>query len=942
MSFYRPIYDCLRGTVNEPRRTALVLQSRAAGRRLLAALAVHCGPLLGAEAETPFSLAAEVCGERLGGKGAPRLMNDDEAAELLLECVLRAQGTFSGTNAGSLPAARELYRNLLELELEDIPPLTRPGKQADLQALREAYAAKKRKENCLDRGDLFTLALEEAPSKPKRRVVTFPTQRFSARERALLEALAQEGRVETVPLPAPMGCPLPGLGEAGLVWADPLEKRTPRNTRLVNCMGMEVEVEQVFRDILEKGYPLETCAVVYGSGSYTSLLYEAAGRWGAPVSMSSGIPMEQTRLSAALRLLTDLHRRFFDAELIRRLLTQLGCLSTAEGYMSKAERREKGLVFAGGKHLAANLLSYRVGWGDRNQYLGFLPVFRKDLEKLKDEDRKQDYLAKSEIWEKWLEDVFCLAEGKADLESQKNAMLRFLASCSHVEAAERAAVSAAVEAVRHVRSIPTGERLADWLSSLLQGRSIMAENAVPGKLFCLPLSQGRLACREHVYVLGLGHDAFSDSRESAVLLDGERQALSPALRLGRNAGREKLARFGELLLWHEGELILSYPGYDADRHMTLECARLLARLRDERHCPVTVRGYLPEAPRTAADELLLEEHTRRKALPDPNPGQAKPAALSPEKPFGDWMREREFSPSAIESALRCPLSFYLPYVLGVRKQESPKWQANRWLESNKRGTLVHSVLENYYAALRAEPNLAPRDREALLDREFDRCWADTLKRNPPPPFQAVQEEEKALMQRMIRSAVEWTTAQDRTVLRTEQKFGKGEGLPVTLDLGSRKLRLMGTIDRVDLCTDKDTGEQHYAILDYKTGSTRRHEEQAEYHVQHYLYAEAERLLSAGEIDPMEAGYLMLADEEVAYFSADEAACSRAKQAVTAMLERLEQEDTAMTPLPWVVKDGVLVDLDAEGQQEAVKGCRSYCDYRGLCPLITKAGNGGNG
>lgn len=224
-----------------------------------------------------------------------------------MSCVYEADGTFTKDSAGSLGAARELYRTLLELE--QLPVLTEPGKQADLQKLREAYAARKKEERCLDRADLFALAIREAAALPHLRIVTLPTLRFTAQERALLDALSGGG-CELVPLSAPTGFALPHLPTEGLNYANPLTLRNPGNTRIENCMGVDVEMDRVFRDILEKGYPLDSCAVAFCSGSYAPLVYEAAGRWGLPVSMSSGIPYEQTRLSGALHLLSDLRRRF--------------------------------------------------------------------------------------------------------------------------------------------------------------------------------------------------------------------------------------------------------------------------------------------------------------------------------------------------------------------------------------------------------------------------------------------------------------------------------------------------------------------------------------------------------------------------------------------------------------------------------------------------------
>lgn len=939
MSFYETIYDTLRAQDENaaPRVTALVLQSRAAGRRLLAALAAHCGALIGVSAETPYSLAADVCAEALSAPGAPRLMDDDEAAELLLTCIYKANGTFTGESAGSPAAARELYRTLTELELEQIPSLTEPGKQADLQALREAYAAEKENRNCIDRADLFALAIKDAPKHPVR-VVTLPTLRFSAQERKLLAAL-NGAEPEIVPLAVPAGFRMPGVELDGLPASDPLQNRNAANTRIVNCMGVDVEVDRVFRDILDKQYPPDSCAVVYCSGSYVPLLYEAAGCWGVPVSMSSGIPIEQTRLCAALRRLAELPRRFYDAERIRELLTQYGCLSIATPYCDRETMDTASLHSAGAGHLAAALRDYRVGWGDKAKYMDFIARYREAVsanDKL-EQKQKDAYLAQSEIWRAWLEDVFLLTDSKyKGLETQRAAMLRFLDSFTKRAAAERSAVAAAADAARHVRSIPSGETLLAWLNHLLFERSVLAENACPGKLFCLPIRQGYLACREHIYVLGLGHDVFSDARESAVLLDDERRALSPSLTPGSAAGKEKLFRFEELLLHHDGDLILSYPGYDCARQQALEDAQALEQVKKALGLTPEKSSYIPDKPRFACDDMITLERTETAGLPVfPGDGEME---LKDVPSFADWLRDYEFSPSSVEAALRCPFVFYIRYVLGARKDTLPRWRMDRWLESNARGTAVHDVLDRYYTALRENPSLNTKAaQDAKLEEIFKARWEQCVRENPPEYAKAVVDREETVQRAMVRAAVEWTEAQKRDVIETEQTFG-GDGPKVELTLGKHKMNLLGKIDRLDLC-GAQTPQAHYAVLDYKTGDPERQEKNKDYHLQHYLYAEAERAISNGAVDPKEAGYLMLAGEEAVYLKADEADNKNAAAVVEALLDQIETEETCLEALPWLARDGELIDLNDNVMGDARLGlwkdCDRFCVYREICPIRTE-------
>ena len=85
MDWLKQLYEEFRRSM--PGDTVLVMNSRAAGQRVLAAVAKRCGMLVGVRAETPLSLAAELCAGRLSGSDAPRLMDEDEAAELMAGCM---------------------------------------------------------------------------------------------------------------------------------------------------------------------------------------------------------------------------------------------------------------------------------------------------------------------------------------------------------------------------------------------------------------------------------------------------------------------------------------------------------------------------------------------------------------------------------------------------------------------------------------------------------------------------------------------------------------------------------------------------------------------------------------------------------------------------------------------------------------------------------------
>ena len=382
---------------------------------------------------------------------------------------------------------------------------------------------------------------------------------------------------------------------------------------------------------------------------------------------------------------------------------------------------------------------------------------------------------------------------------------------------------------------------------------------------------------------------------------------------------------------HDGDLILSYPGYDCARQQTLEDAQALEQVQKALGLTPEEYSYIPAAPRFACDDMITLDRTETADLPAfPGSGEME---LKPIPVFADWLRDYEFSPSSVETALRCPFTFYVRYVLGARKDTLPRWRMDRWLEPNARGTAVHDVLDRYYTALREDPGLKTKAaREAKLEEIFEARWAQCVRENPPENTQTIVDAEKETQQSMVRAAVAWTEAQKRDVIKTEQNFG-GDGPAVELKAGQHTMKLKGKIDRLDFC-GAQTPKAHYAVLDYKTGDPERQKKDKDYHLQHYLYPEAERIISDGAIDPGEAGYLMLAGEEATYLKADDTDNANAAAVVKALLDQIEDEEICLEALPWRAEDGELIDLtiDEDAQFEKWKECDKFCVYREICPI----------
>ena len=899
-----------------PGDTVLVTSSRASGRRVLAAAAKHSGPLVGVRAETPLSLALDLCAGYLSGANAPRLMDEDEAADLTAACMSELGVVFGRGIADSPDAVRELCRTLRELDMEQVNELpTGSEKLRALQALRESYAAAKDQRKLWDRTDLFRKAIAQAEAfAAKSRYVTLPTVTYTALERRLLDVLSG-GEITVIPMDTPQDAKLPHGALGGGKAADPLAGWSER-VRTVSCLDETVETHQVFRDILEKDRAFDTCTVVYPDETYAVRLYETAGRYGVPVSMASGVSVTQTDLYAALQILAELPGKFFDAELLRLLLLNHRCLRGGGSY-----------------HLAKALRDDRAGWGGRAHYVDFVERYRDNVWKHRKpeeqtEKRKAELDALCDGWKAWLDQVFTIAApGVASLDTQKQALLGFLDGCDRIDARERSALLAARSALEHIGALTESERLIDRLLTRMEGKRVMNENACPGKLLCLPLRQALTACREHIYVVGLGRDCFRPGNESAVLLDEERNPLS--LPTSVDSGEEKRYRFEELLLHHDGDLTLSYPAFDNEKQMELLPSRVLEQIEAAGGVTRETASYIPAAPLDAGDDMLREAATELLPVTAYSGGDADSAALEAKKPFSDVVADYVFSASSMEEALRCPLSFYLSHLLHAGRDNPPEWRMNEWLPKNVMGTFCHRVLELYYRRDDLAPGETDDDR---LKRLFDGEWANVLRENPPAAERLV-DADRARAMGMIRGAIEWTTRENRDVLETERGFGLSDSADkaVALSAGSETFFLRGSIDRVDRLANGSCG-----IVDYKTGDPGRLEREKDYHLQHYLYKAAQRALDE-RFDIQDAGYLLLA-QQTRFLSADEDSDENAARLVEALLKELKADEAnALEAFPYRIENGEQIKWENAEIQKKAAVCIKYCRFRALCPLCEEGG-----
>ncbi len=433
-----------------------------------------------------------------------------------------------------------------------------------------------------------------------------------------------------------------------------------------------------------------------------------------------------------------------------------------------------------------------------------------------------------------------------------------------------------------------GLDVAAWLAELVQTLHVNALGPRPGCLYVAPFAHGGHSGRAHTFLLGLDDGRFPGAgTQDPLLLDNERGRVSRDLPTAAGRLERRARALPELLARLRGHVTLSYSGHDVrDDRATFPASalwsayRILSGERDGdqqamlRWLPPPV-SFAPLAPERCLDAASwwLWRLCGEETVADP---EAALAACFPHLGRGFHAREQraseafteydgfvpeagaEASPanhrvilsaSRLETMGRCPLEYFLRYVLELEAPEEYTLDPAVWLDPAARGALLHRVFRTFMDRLAQQSKLPDYARDLPL---LDQVLAEEIaacKQERPPHREEVCARECQDLSRIA-----------RVFLREEERFcrlsrpvcfeatlglrvkGKPGFLdtpqPVELSLpGGLTLRARAMLDRVDQLAD--SGRATYTIWDYKTGSSRRYSRtdpfQQGRHLQNALY-----------------------------------------------------------------------------------------------------------
>ena len=343
-----------------------------------------------------------------------------------------------------------------------------------------------------------------------------------------------------------------------LAWMDsPRDAPPAKGDGALEILGAAGEVNEIrvaLRRCLANKWPLDSVEILYtDSSTYLPLLFEQLARHfpfetgdldNLPATFSEGIPSVYSRPGKALKSWAVWAMEGYPAKTLSGMLAE--GLLLLDGEQTQAFRAAAADLLrrlGAGAGPGAAATAVRAAMTD----LGARPGKRYDEngEEVSARGSDLDILRHLEAFLSRMEKCSPLEHhGFADT---LEGALCFLETTVRTagefdEYAGRALtldLQGTLEQVRVLGHVPEGEPLG-WIVSLVDEVRVAGSGPRPGRLHAAPLLLGGHAGRPHTFVLGLDDARFPGSdRQEPVLLDAEREALSPLLTLSAEPLRTK-------------------------------------------------------------------------------------------------------------------------------------------------------------------------------------------------------------------------------------------------------------------------------------------------------------------------------------------------------------------------------------------------------------------
>lgn len=180
--------------------------------------------------------------------------------------------------------------------------------------------------------------------------------------------------------------------------------------------------------------------------------------------------------------------------------------------------------------------------------------------------------------------------------------------------------------------------------------------------------------------------------------------------------------------------------------------------------------------------------------------QESPAPVAKNPRMMEAISRLRFSPSMLDSYLKCGLRFFYRYLAGIRERD----QVSLDVERSEVGTLVHGALEAFFKGKENVPYQPGPQHCQAVEQAVEQAFVGRYGRDQDGTIYLIKRQVKA----RLKSLISLYGQEDGgfTVLKCECELKASPELP-----GLGPVPMFGRADRIDLRGDE------VVILDYKTG-----------------------------------------------------------------------------------------------------------------------------
>lgn len=624
-----------------------------------------------------------------------------------------------------------------------------------------------------------------------------------------------------------------------------------------HALGPVAEVREVFRRMAEQNASWDEVEVIVSDyATYASIIHAESSNLSVACTYSKGLPMLFSQAGQAATLYLDWLESGYSLEPIMQAFKQGAIRLSSEDHTLPISNST----------LIAVLEKSGIGWG-RERY-GLLHSWRDHAKEESDRTAAGSLLA-------FFDGLFEVLPSDKEAWTPRdvlNGWIRFLDAAPSRLEQDRQVKANMQQAKQILQKVPT--TYMDRKSAIRFGRDYVdkvkvSAEGIPteGKVHVSSLEDGGHSGRRYTYLVGMNEENWAVAqRQDPILLDEERERISPYLMTSREkAGKRESARV-RLLGMIQGTCTLSFLSYRVADHKESNPAFELLRVFREAHS-------IPDA----TYENLLEElgppvgliHTSNRVALDAQEvwmkqlitsnghfhhGRSEVLAAYAHLADGEKALEaREnilvgeydgvlathsdspisdaTSVSKLEMYARCPLQYFYHQVLRVRPKEMATFDRSRWLNAAQRGTLLHAIFQKYWTETMEQGGT--HDYERL--RQITVEEMEKIQQQVSAPSIHVRQKEWEEIKSDVDIFWEGEKKRQTTPRYMELALHRQDEL-FQVELGDEwVLPLKGFVDRVD-----EVAPGQYKIVDYKTGNPRKYKEHEYFsqgtQLQHAIYA----------------------------------------------------------------------------------------------------------